>query len=182
MMKREIKFRAWDKSKKMIIQPYCNFSGGCLYYQHGDVIGMTDIYQTDFLKLMQYTGLKDKNGVEIYEGDLIRVKHKLGENEKWYVDAIYRVQDLGYEGFEMYCVKPVMAKDKNNQYPISSTLSFKYRSLCTDVRNDKYENLSIADSWGENRGKTWKENHYSNDVEVIGNIYSNPELISKEKR
>ena len=60
-MSREIKFRAWDREQKKI------FPVDSLVFEKGNAIvnGKTDI------DLMQYTGLKDKNGVEIYEGDVL---------------------------------------------------------------------------------------------------------------
>lgn len=58
---REIKFRAWD-GKEMTDVPV-NHSG----YRLNELLeGISDNYT-----LMQYTGLKDKNGVEIYEGDVM---------------------------------------------------------------------------------------------------------------
>lgn len=57
---REIKFRAWDKENKMMISFEPLFVGDQGMYWQGDL-----------LEPMQYTGLKDKNGREIYEKDII---------------------------------------------------------------------------------------------------------------
>lgn len=55
---REIKFKAWDNEEKHLI-PFDDI------YSYWKV---SDLYPSDFI-IMQYTGLKDKNGKEIYEGD-----------------------------------------------------------------------------------------------------------------
>ena len=64
---KEIKFRAWDE--------------GCMLGPMG--LQLSDsaewIYNlTNDAILMQYTGMKDKNGVEIYEGDIIEGSHDFG--------------------------------------------------------------------------------------------------------
>ena len=65
---REIKFRAWDDQQTCMIYP-----------NQGIVNNMQswEILQR-FDTVMQYTGLKDKNGKEIYEGDLLRHEYEKG--------------------------------------------------------------------------------------------------------
>lgn len=65
---REIKFRAWDIDNKKMI-PVLNLSGTNDYY-NGEYLNLKCKYPNDFI-WMQYTGSKDKNGKEIYEGDIL---------------------------------------------------------------------------------------------------------------
>jgi uncharacterized phage protein (TIGR01671 family) len=67
---REIKFRAWD-GRKMNYNPF--ISDGSDGGETSSVYINVAIACNDE-ELMQYTGLKDKNGKEIYEGDIIRFR------------------------------------------------------------------------------------------------------------
>ena len=73
---REIKFRAWHKTNSSMI-----------YERPLNRIGQDSQFGDDVI-LMQYTGLKDKNDKEIFEGDIIRTLDSDIEVVKWSDESV----------------------------------------------------------------------------------------------
>ena len=123
------KFRAWTEEGKVMYYDVYPFRDNALLLSY-DEIAFDEVPASDFI-LMQSTGLKDKDGKEIYEGDV--VKYEVGSNT--YTEEV--------------------AYDKN-------FAGFGVRDADIDIIFTFLQLADVVDLIS---------------LEVVGNIYENPELL-----
>lgn len=164
---REIKFRAWDKKEKLMIPSigltdygtpfilnsvYQERIGGNIRKQNAACLA----FDKDEVELMQFTGLSDKNGKDIYEGDvLIGILREQKDKEGKYAYEIKDYVQWRNGGFK------VLGKDMQRGY--------------TKDNNRLYQ-FMWHDSGNFVNTRGWY--YQIDEIEVVGNIYENPELLN----
>ena len=138
MSGRKFKFRVWDGKKTML-----DWSAICQDAFNRNESGMNLMYRiflqhTDGWVIQQWTGLLDKNGKEIYEGDIVKA------------NVVFPFLTEDKPEYDAGKIKYLNCAWKICQSHIGA--SFLYHYTCCE---------------GE---------HEDNNIEVIGNIFENPEL------
>lgn len=165
-MNREIKFRVWYPNgygEKMVNNLTPNT-------WHNRIPSNAE----QILSLMQFTGLHDKNGVEIYFQDLLEVRFDTWDGEGKY-HAIYEVIDGFGGGFQLHMRKLYEPEEAYFNITLDAD------DLREDYVNQFYDRLAIMDKWETRRtpagDKRAHERFYTNDIAIVGNVYENPELM-----
>lgn len=153
---RDIRFRFWHEDNKVMVYSKDN------HYSFHDVGGL---YLDELIgidsELMQYTGLKDKNGVEIYEGDILA-------SEPSYYRKKDGTRDMRIPESQRWQQKQVVEWGKWSDY-----------SGGYEAEPGEFYGWSINPEELEVPSYSSETN---SSLEVIGNIYESPELLDKPSK
>jgi len=147
----DYKFRVWDKDNKRM--QYLEFDDCGSWLDH-------EQYPENAPdSIMQYTGLRDKNNKKIYYGDIVKFEFFIKDDkERESITTPYREKE-GYGGHAVI--------ERTINYGVGILYDFDE----TDANEECYavtEGGQIEDIWEDKN--IW-------EIEVIGNIYENPDLI-----
>ena len=149
---REIKFRYWDTIRKEFITAgdvYLLMNGRVLA---GDMDNLPLVDITENVVKIQYTGLKDKNGREIFEGDIIGT---------WEQDEYIPERDSG-GGIVGYDVKE------------------GFSQIGIVAFNNAWFTYETKKHIAGRKEKIYAPLDFTNDLFIVGNVYENPELLKGE--
>ena len=149
------RFRAWDKKRKKLGLLEADMISG--EFQSGKIYDDEDVdwMEIEEFILMQSTGLKDKNGQEIFEGDILKF------NDEWPEYCYEGYVDGSVDGFNY-----VEIKAETTCFAFGKT-RIPESSLTDLVENEHYHFEELVN------GKSY-------EFEVIGNIWENPELLEAD--
>jgi uncharacterized phage protein (TIGR01671 family) len=86
-MNRQLKFRAWDKLEKRFFYPDKGYQGHYVLTLNGQFQNLQNGSGGDEYVVQQFTGLKDKDGKEIFEGDRVRIGYT--QNHDFFGEVIW---------------------------------------------------------------------------------------------